>query len=757
VIHGRLAFLIVALSVSVSIMPVYARKDDQKKQTTAILRVETGLLSVDINTSLHSHLRRSEQVEVKKAGQIPVRSDQVSASLNIILFSGDQILKSRECGDHKCLLKVSDRESRQLISQNLHTNLPQRTELNEEGNRVETPLVGPLPTLRIALINHVTLTKLKSDQKQVELDDLSVESKLLWVDAVHFEVSNQILRVDEVSVVKEPVFIPTKLVNLIEDLDCSGAQCLLTRSGIELFSVDPKRSKLKIKLRLKREVTISGSNKNRAIITQKIPLRRCSISTPKVPVLGGIRQHKILLAIARGCGAGKYRSINVKTWPPTRAHISQELLIEDPSWRYFELMIHETPSQGDQLEVSLLRQRRREVLLGTVNISLKHSFQPKQIRLKIDRLGQADFIPTNQEAKLALAYDDSSWLTLLKPKSFVGFYALTHQIDNKVKAETKVKAQSKGKNYLIRADQGASGQVPLLMSYVPKFQGHFSLFNQKIRELATFRTETRYTLRRVNTPITLTESSESKAVVEVSCYTPKKRLKITPRKIFLLPFESRHSCRVTIHKDRIPKWAGKQHILVTEDHEKFRRVVTASNGVGDIVISIPVKKSKEFDRLEIGVGHNYSSAQYDFAPQQDLGAESRYEIVLGDRSFGVSLSTSLPTGLFRYGFSADDRSSVALSAGGLGRLLWLWREGRPFPVGIDFGMLVTGIDEEPHLSFIGGLGVSVPVLNANTPFEASFNLHAWLEYAPTRTEEGRSPWTLLFGPSFAVGKFSTNL
>jgi hypothetical protein len=752
VIHGRLAFLIVVLSVSFSITDIYARKGDRNKQPIAVLRVETGLLSVDINTSVHRHFSSlSRQKKVEKAEQSPTLSDQMSNSLNIILFSGDQILKSRECGDHKCLLKVSDRESRQLISQTLHTNLPQRTELNEGNNRVEAPLVGPLPTLRIGLTNHVTLAKLKTVKKQIEVENLSSEPKFLWVDTVQFEVSSQILRVDEVSVVKEPAFIPTKLVDLIEDLDCSGAQCLLTRSGIELFSVDPKRSKLKIKLRLKREVTISGSNKNRALITQKIPLRRCSISTPKVPVLGGIRQHKILLAIARGCGAGKYRSINVKTWPPTRAHISQEILLEDPSWRYFELMIHETPSQGDQLEVSLLRQRRREVLLGTVNISLKHGFQPKQIRLKIDRLGQVDFIPTNQEAKLVLAYDESSWLTLLKPKSYVGFYTLTHQ------KETKVNAQTKGKDYLIRADQGASGQVPLLMSYVPKFKGHFSSFNQDSRELATFRTETRYTLRRVNTPITLTQSLKNKAVVEVSCFTPKKRLKITPRKVFLLPFESRHSCRVTIHKDRIPKWAGEQHILVTEDHEKFKRVVTASNGVGDIVISIPVKKSREFDRLEIGVGHNYSSAQYDFAPQQDLGAESRYEVVLGDRSFGVSLSTSLPTGLFRYGFSADDRSSVALSAGGLGRLLWLWREGRPFPVGIDFGMLVTGIDEEPHLSFIGGLGVSVPVLNANTPFEASFNLHAWLEYAPTRTEEGRSPWTLLFGPSFAVGKFSTNL
>jgi hypothetical protein len=89
------------------------------------------------------------------------------------------------------------------------------------------------------------------------------------------------------------------------------------------------------------------------------------------------------------------------------------------------------------------------------------------------------------------------------------------------------------------------------------------------------------------------------------------------------------------------------------------------------------------------------------------------------------------------------------------RLLWLYSEGRPFPLGLELGALVTGIDDDPHLSLVGGIGLSVPVLNANTPFEASFNLHAWVEYAPTRADAGYTPWSFLFGPSFAVGKFST--
>ena len=723
----------------------YAQTGLGLKKVSVKLRVESGLLSVKLNGP--SKKRR----QVPKLTQSPVK---------IALFSNDRLLRMRECGDQQCLIKLSTEESYQLLSQYLHTNLPQRT---EDADKTDTDdrLMGPLPALRIGILNNQAVAALAVEAQGLG-QSLNPEH-VFWINRVDFEVPKRLFNVDEVSVIKEPAFVSTPLVDVIESISCTGAECLLNREGVEIFSIDPKRTKLKIKMKLKRSVYIADSSRDGRTINHILSLRRCSIRTANIPLLGGIKDHRLLLAIARGCGAGKYRSIKVKTWPPTRSHIRQEFKFDDPSWRFFELLVQETPSQGNKLEISLIKQKRVEILLGKVNVPLKHTYHPKQLRLKIKRLGEVDFIPTNQSATLTLAYEDPSWLKLLNPKSYLGFYSLQVKKSKARKAgalkrKLRVGRLSKTRlKYSITADPGSSGQVPLLMSYKPKLKKPFHYFNKKPIELATFRTEARYTLRKVNTPIILTQSKKEEAAVHVSCATLDDEIEITPRKVFLIPFESRHSCRVVIKKDRIPKSAGKQHILVTEDREKFKRVVTASHGVGEIVIAIPVKKSKEFDHLEIGVGHNYSSAQYDFAPQQDLGAESRYDVVLGNRSFGVSLSTSLPTGLFRYGFSAEDSSSVALSAGGLGRLLWLWKEGRPFPVGIDFGMLVTGIDGEPHLSIIGGLGVSVPVLNANTPFEASFNLHAWLEYAPTRVGAGQSPWSLLFGPSFAVGKFSTNL
>ena len=56
---------------------------------------------------------------------------------------------------------------------------------------------------------------------------------------------------------------------------------------------------------------------------------------------------------------------------------------------------------------------------------------------------------------------------------------------------------------------------------------------------------------------------------------------------------------------------------------------------------------------------------------------------------------------------------------------------------------------------MGGLGLSIPVLNPDTSLQASFNIHAWLEYAPTGLSRDDSPWAFLFGPSFTVGRLST--
>lgn len=173
-------------------------------------------------------------------------------------------------------------------------------------------------------------------------------------------------------------------------------------------------------------------------------------------------------------------------------------------------------------------------------------------------------------------------------------------------------------------------------------------------------------------------------------------------------------------------------------------------------LALPASKVPEFHSLDISVSHEFSGGHYQLSLRQNIGAQARYRVILGDSRLYISASTALPARLFRYGADADE-GSVALSAGATVRMVWLGREGEAFPVGLELGILGTGIENDPQLSFVTGLGFGIPVLNARTSLETRFNIHAWLELSPTRTGPGSSPWSFLFGPSFTVGSFGTTL
>ena len=257
----------------------------------------------------------------------------------------------------------------------------------------------------------------------------------------------------------------------------------------------------------------------------------------------------------------------------------------------------------------------------------------------------------------------------------------------------------------------------------------------------------------MHVPLPLTESD--RPVVRVECRRDGASFGVKPGQTVAVSYAERSGCRLLIDRDAIPVEAGDQ--LLRLDGPGIDEVVRVAPRGGVIEIALPVEGRKEFDTLKVSVSHEYGQGHYDFAPRQNLGAGARYRVVLGDSPLRISASTSLPTGLFRFGGAKEDKGAVALSAGAIGRMTLLYKEGRELPFGLEMGLFGTGLSSDPNLSVVAGVGFSVPVLNPDTALQTSFNLHAWFEYSPTRTAPGSSPWAFLFGPSFGVGKFSVNL
>jgi len=647
-----------------------------------------------------------------------------------VLVDEGAVRSMTACEQPSCLLSLSASEGRALTVQAF-----KRAKSSADGAR---SLLRRDPT-QLYLIDGQLPLRAEDSLVNIPSSDNDIIKR---ISALKFELTDSLSMSPKLDASQEPALLPLSYPELVSEVKCNKARCVVDKRGVQVFALDRSAPRLKVQLSLKRGVErVDGRQRARGE-TLKLPIERCSVKVPELDLLGGSPRHHLPIALARSCFKGKLRSLKVKTWPPLEAYVNRELPIDHPTWRFFDAVFEALPTEARALEISVFTEGARETLLGEATLPIAHNYYPAQLRLKLERLGLIDFLPTNQEATLIPVFEEPKWATRLRVQAHYGFYEVRRSESGPTGA---VK---------LKSAPDARGIIPLRLNYAPPLSPPFELLYPF--SLTEVKTEARYPLREVNLPLTLTRSDARESIIEVTCLNAQGDVvNITPGIVSLIPYENRHSCRVIIHRSRVPKWAGAQHILIKAG--KFKRLVRVGHGVGSLHISLPADKLKEFQRLSIRVSHDYSSAEYDFSPQQDLGEEGRYEVVLGDRSFSVSISTALPTGLYRFGVDEGESDNVSLSAGGLARLLWLYKEGKPFPLGIDLGVLGTEINANPHLSFVGGVGFSVPVLNANTPLEASFNLHAWVEYSPTRTGLDESAWGLLFGPSFAVGKFSSNL
>jgi hypothetical protein len=299
-----------------------------------------------------------------------------------------------------------------------------------------------------------------------------------------------------------------------------------------------------------------------------------------------------------------------------------------------------------------------------------------------------------------------------------------------------------------------TGNVPLRFAYRPReILSFIGSAEGEVPSLATFDTESVYAVRSVNIPLSLLAGAAPESgFFEVICGSPGHERKIEIGKLARIPYEERESCRIVFHRQRIPPSAGLQSLRVQAGD--FNQIISLSHGSGSLTVAIPTGERKEYERLTVAISHDMFGGHYVEQSRQSLGEEARYRILLSDSWWRIGATTALPTGMFRFG-AASVEGAIPLSAGALGRMTYIQKDGRDFPLGVEVGLFGTNLSGQPDFSIVGGLGLSIPVLNPDTSLQASFNIHAWLEYAPTRLSRDESPFAFLFGPSFTIGRLST--
>jgi len=172
-----------------------------------------------------------------------------------------------------------------------------------------------------------------------------------------------------------------------------------------------------------------------------------------------------------------------------------------------------------------------------------------------------------------------------------------------------------------------------------------------------------------------------------------------------------------------------------------------------------------FDRVVVRVSILADDVHYASLPEDKLGAQLQWAIVMGTGHLRLYATTAIPTGLYRVS-DPGHQGILTLNAGALMRLVWLSREGKESPIGLESGVMWLGItgdtsmDASSHgeVAFVAGVGLGIPIANQSRSSQTSINLHAWFEYEVSRLADptAGTPFGFVFGPSISIGDLGFN-
>ena len=370
--------------------------------------------------------------------------------------------------------------------------------------------------------------------------------------------------------------------------------------------------------------------------------------------------------------------------------------------------------------------------------------------LELPQYGEIEFIPRNRDAVVTITHVGGQGR--LVPIGVPGAYLVSRGEDG----------------FHIRGVYGAGGYAALRFAY--RIEGLPTSFQDVDFALVT--DPVQRPLREASVPLPIGGTSMTKhPIVELYCAREKGKLSfMEPGESHHIPFDNRDSCRLLIHRERIPKEAGEQRLDIEvtvnavggeprTDAKAVHHLILRNGPDRDVIWLRGAKQ--QFDRYTVNVTHVVNEALYmsDRGPMLMLPS-SQWAIVTEDADFKFYATAAIPASLYRF---SDDLGTgpLSLNFGVLSRLTWLDSEGHEGLVGLESGVMGMGLaSDNDQLAIVLGLGIAIPLGNANTIAQAAINIHAWLAYSlgkntatdpETMQEVTLNPWAFVFGPSITVG------
>jgi hypothetical protein len=527
-------------------------------------------------------------------------------------------------------------------------------------------------------------------------------------------------------------------------VECGAVRCELLPDGLLVGSVPAAAPSVTVKLRLLPRVFANRGDALDNFASERLSVLRCPMSLVSGEPLRNADELRVVVKLSPACVGDLHRLRWTANGDPL------EMLSVESEDDAVLVLLHVGRIASDR--ISIVAARDDGSVLAVV-AGQTTELPPLMATLELPQYGEIEFIPRNRDAVVTISHVGGQGR--LVPISVPGAYLVSRGEDG----------------FHIRGVYGAGGYAALRFAYrieglPPSFQDiDFALVTDPVQR----------PLREASVPLPIGGTSITKRpIVELYCAREKGRLSfMEPGVSHHIPYDNRDSCRLVIHRERIPKEAGEQRLdievtvnAVGGEPRTDARVthhLNLRNGPDRDVIWLRGAK-QQFDRYTVNITHVVNESLFiaERGPQLLLPS-SQWAIVTEDADFKFYATAAIPASLYRFSNDEGDLGTgpLSLNFGVLSRLTWLDSEGHEGLVGLESGVMGMGLaSDKDQLAIVLGLGVAIPLGNANTIAQAAINIHAWLAYSlgkntgklpDTGKEIKLNPWAFVFGPSITVG------
>lgn len=533
----------------------------------------------------------------------------------------------------------------------------------------------------------------------------------------------------------------------VGQVSCLDAGCELAGSELLVRGLRGSDDSLEVRVALRPHVFLQQGGAPLATPLASLPLQRCPLALASSAPLRAVGGQRIVLRVGGRCAEDGNLRYTVNGAPAAvldRVHATDGHFV----------VVQAEGGLGEDVALAVQRRARVVALLRVKarQVPTVHA------RIELAGHGEVDFLPTNRDAEVLLPpLGDGA---VLSPVAVPGVYTV---------------AQDGGKNPRVRGLSGTTGWVALRYAYRDaSLPGALAQL-----DLAYVSDTVDRSIHEASLPISLGASVLShEPLIELLCHDGSDaNHRMSPASTHNLDYRNKDSCRLVLHRERLRPEDGVQLVRLTVSVAGLDGTNRPEAAVDQRILFRPGSQPRylyvggagaPFDRMVVRATvvteDLRGSVTTDGEGEHLVMPQVQWSLILGNNRIRMYATMSMPSGLFRVS-EREHSGIVSLSAGIVGRLVLLSRQGVQAPVGLEVGTLILSIAGDtaavPHgvFAIVGGLSLGVPIANVSKTTQAAISLHLWAEYEVTRryVRGGGRPWGFIFGPSLSFGDVGLNL